>query len=243
MTWWSWNFSEIKMKDKPSEFFFNAFSYRKYFFLHDKLHHTFSCVMTSWPPARRTNRRLDWSRFSSEGQELLKNLSSVIVLEWNRPVQYTQRLCACGCVCQREREKEGESKIVCFFFFLIVVLVNVSSCHIFFQSAITQKVMLSFTQLLVKQTKYNASCHYCSDTHLIFFVSLSLTPFYFPSLSALSLLFFPHIIVSSAASLMTLSWKIEVAPLIVVVKVTLSAFKPFNQSVVMSLNTVSLVCE
>lgn len=197
--------------------------------------------MTSWPPARHTDRRLDWSRFSSEGQELLKNLSSVIVLEWNRPVQYTQRLCACGCVCQRERKRGREQDYL--FFFLLVVLVSVSSCHSFSQSAITQKVMLSFTQLLVKQTKYNASCHYCSNTHLIFFVSLSLTPFYFPSLSALSLLFFPHIVVSSAASLMTLSWKIIVAPLIVVVKVTLSAFKPFDQSVVMSLNTVSLVWE
>lgn len=198
--------------------------------------------MTSWPPARHTDRRLDWSRFSSEGQELLKNLSSVIVLEWNRPVQYTQPLCACGCVCQRER-KRGREQDCLFFFFLLVVLVNVSSCHSFCPvshntegyavihtaSGKTDQVQ-RFLSLLLWYSS-NLLCLLISNSLLfplfICFVFALLSSYY---------CFF-------SCFLDTLSWKIKVAPLIVVVKVTLSAFKPFDQSVVMSLNTVSLVWE
>lgn len=97
---------------------------------------------------------------------------------------HTQRLCACGCVCQREKKRERSS--ISFFFFLMWSLSMCPPLPSQPKHTNAQKVMLSFTQLMVKQSKYNPSCHYCSDTDLIF-VSLSLTPFYFPSLSALSL--------------------------------------------------------
>lgn len=115
----------------------------------------------------------------------MKNLSSVIVLEWNRPVQYTHSACVHVDVCVRER-KRGRDQVFLFFFFLMWSLSMCPPLPSQPKHTNAQKVMLSFTQLMVKQSKYNPSCHYCSDTDLIF-VSLSLTPFYFPSLSALSL--------------------------------------------------------
>lgn len=147
------------------------------------------------------------------------------MLEPTRPAQYTLRW-ECVCVCMWEREWVRELSFVLSPSFPCCCQgplrnVNVPFCQSRSQSAktrtTTQKVTLSFTQPLIKQTElWSPSCH-CSSlcpslTHLFVSLPHSLSPYLHhsslnPSVSSsTSLLLFPLLIwVPPSASLCSIS--------------------------------------